>query len=87
MPITDMTRPIRCGPAVCASTLIPTGMIRPPPKPWSTRKPISISADAASPHSAEPTPKEATETSHTRRDPKRSDSQPASGMTIASDSR
>ena len=53
-PITDMTRPRRCGPAVWASTLMPTGMIMPPPKPCRTRKKISDSADHARPHSAEP---------------------------------
>ena len=57
---------MRCGPAVCASTLIPIGMIIPPPKPWSTRKAISDSAFQARPHSAEPTPKSATETIHMR---------------------
>ncbi len=79
-----MTRPTRCGPAVWASTLIPTGMIIPPPMPWSTRKTISDSADQARPQSAEPMPNSATDTIHTRLAPKRSDIQPVSGITTAS---
>ena len=34
---------------------MPAGMIMPPPKPCSTRKAISDSADQARPASAEPT--------------------------------
>jgi hypothetical protein len=87
MPITDITRPMCRGPAVWARTLIPTGMIRPPPKPWRTRKKIKDPADHAIPHSAEPIANTATETIHTRLEPKRSDNHPARGITIASDSR
>jgi hypothetical protein len=64
-----------------------TGMIIPPPRPWRTRKAISISADVARPHSADPAPNSATEISQTRLEPKRSENQPASGITIASDRR
>ena len=87
MPITDITRPMCRGPAVWASTLMPTGMISPPAKPWRTRKKISDPADHAIPHRAEPTANPATATIHTRFEPNRSDSHPASGITIASDSR
>jgi len=86
-PITAMTRPRRCGPAVCASTLMPTGMIMPPPMPCRTRKKISDSTDHARPHSAEPRPKSATETIHTCLAPNRSDIHPVSGITAASASR
>ena len=86
-PMTDITRPMWRGPAVWASTLIPTGMIRPPPRPWSTRKQINDPSDLASPHSADPTANTATEIIHTRLEPKRWVNHPASGITIASDSR
>ncbi len=62
-------------------------MIMPPPKPCRTRKKISDSADHASPHSALPTPNSATETIQICFDPKRSVTQPVSGMTVASASR
>jgi hypothetical protein len=83
-PITAITRPSRCGPAVCARTLMPTGMIMPPPKPCSTRKKIRDPDDHAKPQSAEPRPKSRTETIHTCLAPKRSDVHPVSGMTTAS---
>ena len=86
-PITDITRPTRRGPAVCASRLIPTGMIIPPPRPCSTLNRISEPADHDTAHSAEPRPKSPTEAIHTGLDPKRSDIQPESGITIASASR
>ena len=60
-----------------SGTVAAAGIISPPPKPWSTRKAISISADVARPQSPDPTQKQVTDTSHTRRDPKRSESQPA----------
>ena len=62
-------------------------MIMPPPKPWSTRKTISDSADQASPQSALPTPNSATEIIQIRFEPKRSAIQPVSGITVASASR
>ena len=86
-PTTDITRPIRRGPAVCASTVMATGMIIPPPTPWSTRKKISMSAEPASPHNADPRPNSVTDTIQIRFDPKRSVIHPASGMTIANESR
>ena len=64
-----------------------TGMIIPPPIPWRMRNAISEPADHAKPHSAEPIPKTATETIQMRLEPKRSENQPLSGITIASESR
>ena len=55
--------------------------------PAATRKAISDPADHASPHSSEPTRKAVTATMNTRRVPKRSTAQPASGITAASASR
>ena len=86
-PITLITRPTRLTPAVWASSAIPTGMIMPPPKPCSTRKKISDSADQASPQSALPIPNSATEIIQIRFEPKRSVIQPVSGITVASASR
>ena len=63
-PITDMIRPIRCGPAAWARIACPTGMIMPPPKPCSTRKTISDDVLHASPHSTEPRRNNATEIIH-----------------------
>ena len=62
-------------------------MIMPPPKPCRTRKKISDSADHASPQSALPRPNSATEIIQIRFEPKRSDIQPVSGITVASASR
>ena len=62
-------------------------MIMPPPKPWSTRKKISDSADHASPQRALPRPNSETETIQIRLEPKRSVIQPVSGITVASASR
>jgi hypothetical protein len=87
MPTTDITRPTCCGPAVCASRLIPTGMIIPPPNPYRTRKKISELSDQAIPQSAELTPKTVMEIIQIRFEPKRSVIQPAKGMTTARESR
>ena len=62
-------------------------MIMPPPKPCSTRKKISDSADQASPQSALPMPNSVTEIIQIRFEPKRSVIQPVSGITVASASR
>jgi hypothetical protein len=64
-PITAITRPMCRGPAVCASTLIPTGKIKPPPNHSRTRKKIKELADQAMPHSAEPAANTATDTIRT----------------------
>ncbi len=87
IPTTLITRPTRLGPAACVSRMIPTGMISPPPKPCSRRKPISMPVDWASPHRTEPPTNSATEDIHTRLASKRWLSQPASGITVASASR
>src|SRR5256885_2528471 len=52
-PAIDITRPTRCGPALWARRLMPTGMIIPPPNPCSTRKKISELADPARPQRSE----------------------------------
>ena len=82
-----ITRPMRLGPAACARVIIPIGMIIPPAKPWSTRKPISDSALHARPHSPLVTTKAATAVIHTRLGPKRSAAHPVSGIAVASASR
>ena len=55
-----MRRPIRAGPAARVMIVMPSGMSIPPPRPWSTRKPMSISIDTAVAHSAEPAVKRPT---------------------------
>ena len=86
-PTSAITRPIRSGPAACARIVIPTGITIPPPRPCRTRNAISEPADHASPHSSDPTAKAATAAMNTRRVPKRSTAQPASGITAAIASR
>ena len=82
-PITLITRPMRCGPAACASIVCPTGRIVPAPRPCTTRNAISEPIDHAAAASAEPRRKSASEASQTCFAPKRSVSHPASGMTLA----
>ena len=57
MPRTAIRRPIRCGPAARVMIVMPSGISMPPPRPWSTRKVISISIDCAAAQSAEPSVK------------------------------
>ena len=52
-------RPIRCGPAARVMIVMPSGISMPPPRPCSTRKPISASMLHAVAHSAEPATKSA----------------------------
>ncbi len=47
-------RPIRCGPAARVMIVMPSGISMPPPRPCSTRKPISMLMLEAMAHSAEP---------------------------------
>ena len=54
MPRIAIRRPIRCGPAALVMIVMPSGINMPPPRPWITRKVISISIDEAAAHSAEP---------------------------------
>ena len=82
-----ITRPMRSGPAACASVIIPIGMIIPPVKPWRTRKPIRDSALQARPQSPLVTTKAATAAIHTCLGPKRSAAHPVSGIAVASASR
>ena len=65
----------------------PTGMIRPPPNPWRTRKAISESTDQATPASAEPAMNRASAVIQTRLAPNRWLAQPVSGITLANASR
>ena len=62
-------------------------MIIPPPTPWRTRKKIRLVADQATPQSAEPTTKHASEIMYTGLAPNRCTAQPDTGITTASDNR
>ena len=53
-PMTAITRPSRCGPAARVMIVMPSGMIRPPPKPCRIRKKISEPSLHAMPESSEP---------------------------------
>src|SRR3954469_9881277 len=86
-PTSAITRPIRSCPAARARIVIPTGITIPPPSPCSTRNAISVPADQASPHSADPQTKTATAVMNPLRAPKRSTAQPANGITAESASR
>ena len=59
-PSTAITRPIRCGPAARVMIVMPSGISMPPPRPWSTRKRVSISTVVAAAHSSEPAVKRVT---------------------------
>jgi hypothetical protein len=83
-PMIAMTRPIRSGPAARVRIVMPAGMSMPPPKPCSTRKAMSDSADQARPASSEPPMKSASESMYSRFVPKRSAAQPVTGITVAS---
>jgi hypothetical protein len=61
----------------------PTGVIRPPPTPWSTRKATSSLRLVATPHNAEATLKMTMAPSRTRRAPSRSPSHDDAGMKTA----
>ena len=54
MPRIAIRRPIRCGPAARVMIVMPSGISMPPPRPWRTRKVISISIEDAAAQSAEP---------------------------------
>ena len=84
MPMMDMIRPSRAGPAARVSIIVPTGMIMPPPMPCRTRKMTSVSVDHARPDRAEPSVKRTTEATHRRLAPKRPAAQPETGITAAS---
>ena len=53
-PSIAISRPIRCGPAALVMIIMPSGISIPPPRPCSTRKPISMLMLEAREHSAEP---------------------------------
>ena len=63
--------------------VIPTGVIRPPPIPCSTRNATSSPKPLASPHRADAAVKTAMAPSRTCRGPSRSPSQAAAGMESA----
>jgi len=65
------------------SMVMPTGVMRPPPMPCSTRNATSSSRLPARPHRAEATVKIAIEPSRTWRGPSRSPSHAAAGMNSA----
>jgi hypothetical protein len=83
MPITLITRPIRCGPAAWARMVWPTGRIIPAPSPCSTRNAISEPIDHAAAASTEPARNSRTAASQTRLAPNRSAAHPVSGITVA----
>lgn len=52
--MTLITRPSRAGPAARVSIVSTSGMIMPPPRPWTTRNAMSISMFWAAPVRPEP---------------------------------
>ena len=87
MPTTLITRPIRSGPAARARIAWPTGMMRPPPRPCTTRNTTSEPSDHERPARTEPAMKSTRAAIHTRFAPNRRVSQPLSGITAANASR
>ena len=63
---TPITRPMRRGPATCAMISCATGMIIPPPTPWSTRNSTSELIELESPQAAEPAVNSTSEVRYTR---------------------
>jgi hypothetical protein len=53
-PRTAISRPIRCGPAARVMIVMPSGISIPPPRPWRTRKPISMLMVVAVAHRTDP---------------------------------
>ena len=84
-PIRLIARPIRDGPAVRATSEVPTGAISPAPMPCSTRKTTRLPTDQDSPHAIDAIVNSATANIHSRLPPKRSVAQPVSGTTMAVD--
>ena len=77
----------RAGGKVRNSMACPTGMIRPPPTPWMTRKMTSWVSEPDRPHSAEAPVNSTRASRKVRRVPNRSPIQPDDGMTTARVSR
>ena len=83
MPRIAMRRPMRSGPAARVMIVMPSGMSMPPPRPWTTRAPMSMPIDGAKAHRTEPATKKAMAMRYRRLVPKRSAAHPVSGMTVA----
>ena len=79
-----ITRAMLRGPAARTSAIWPIGTSRPPARPCSTRAATSVSSDHAKPQSAEPAVNRTSESTYTRRAPKRAAAQPETGITAAS---
>ena len=82
-----ITRAIRSLPAWRTRIICPAGMVSAPAAPCSTRKPISSPSEEDRPQATEASVKIAIDHMYTRRAPRRSQIQPASGSTAASASR
>jgi hypothetical protein len=87
MPTMLITRPIRFGPAAWARIIWPSGMIIPPPAPWTMRKAIREPIDQERPANSDPAMNRPSEASHSGLAPKRRLAQPVSGITLAKASR
>jgi hypothetical protein len=62
--------------------VVTVGSISPAPAPWMTRNRIRLPMFQAAPDRTDPVRNSIRENSHIRRPPKRSDSQPVTGMAI-----
>ena len=85
--IADISRPIWAVPTACTSSVVISGVINPPPMPWTTRNAIRLSMFHAAPQATDPARNRASENVHTARPPNRASAQPLSGMTMANESR
>ncbi|SCD37191.1 hypothetical protein GA0115246_1009110 [Streptomyces sp. SolWspMP-sol7th] len=70
--------------ADCMTIVVMSGSIAPPPRPWSTRKPMRLGTSHAAAHSTEPSRKTASDHSQSRFAPSRPCNQPTVGMTTPS---
>lgn len=82
-PSTDITRPIRPGPAMRPSSICETGTSTPPASPSARRSAISMSSDGASAHSAESAVNSVRLANQSRVMPMRFASQPLTGIAAA----
>lgn len=82
--ISDIIRPSLRPPAASTNRFCRMGSMRPPPTPWSTRKPIRASMFHATLDRIEPTMNRASAPIQTCLAPKRSLAHPATGTTMPS---
>ena len=75
-----ISRPTFCPCAACIRIVVISGIITPPPRPWTTRKAIRLSTFQAQAQSTEPSRNRVRATSHSRLAPSRLCAHPEKGI-------